>query len=145
MARRRTRGRAPLHVKLLVDMNLSPRWVAVLAGAGIEAMHWSTLGAHDARDSAIMTYASANDYVVLTHDLDFSAILAATRGEKPSVVQIRAEDVSPDVKENDTPPRHALSVQRLAGNARPYEHRERRVQRAAQFPAARAPQPPSSP
>jgi predicted nuclease of predicted toxin-antitoxin system len=29
--------------------------------------------------------------------LDFSAILAATHGEKPSVVQIRADDVSPDV------------------------------------------------
>lgn len=34
---------------------------------------------------------------MLTHDLDFSAILAATQGEKPSVVQIRADDVSPDV------------------------------------------------
>ena len=44
-----------------------------------------------------MAYASVNGYVVLTHDLDFSAILAATKGEKPSVVQIRAEDVSPDV------------------------------------------------
>lgn len=44
-----------------------------------------------------MAYASANDYVVLTHDLDFSAILAATHGEKPSVVQIRADDVSPDL------------------------------------------------
>ena len=33
----------------------------------------------------------------LTHDLDFSAILAATQGNKPSVVQIRSEDVSPDV------------------------------------------------
>jgi predicted nuclease of predicted toxin-antitoxin system len=38
-----------------------------------------------------------NDYVVLTHDLDFSAILAATHGNKPSVVQIRADDVSPDI------------------------------------------------
>ena len=45
----------------------------------------------------IMAYANANDYVVLTHDLDFGAILAATHGEKPSVVQIRADDVSPDV------------------------------------------------
>lgn len=27
----------------------------------------------------------------------FSAILAATRGDKPSVVQIRAEDLNPDV------------------------------------------------
>jgi predicted nuclease of predicted toxin-antitoxin system len=44
-----------------------------------------------------MAYAKANNYVVLTHDLDFSAILANTKGEKPSVVQIRAEDVSPDV------------------------------------------------
>jgi len=31
-------------MKLLVDMNLSPRWIGVLAGAGIEAAHWSTLG-----------------------------------------------------------------------------------------------------
>lgn len=44
-----------------------------------------------------MAYARAHDFVVLTHDLDFGAILAATHGEKPSVVQIRAEDVSPDV------------------------------------------------
>jgi predicted nuclease of predicted toxin-antitoxin system len=44
-----------------------------------------------------MAYAKLNEYVVLTHDLDFGAILAATHGEKPSVVQIRAEDVSPDV------------------------------------------------
>ena len=84
-------------MKLLVDMNLSPRWVAVLADAGVEAAHWSTLGANNARDSEIMAYACANDYVVLTHDLDFGTILAATHGEKPSVVQIRADDVSPDV------------------------------------------------
>jgi predicted nuclease of predicted toxin-antitoxin system len=84
-------------MKLIVDMNLSPRWIGWLVNAGIEAKHWSTLGANNAPDSEIMAYASANDYVVLTHDLDFSAILAATHGEKPSVVQIRAEDVSPDV------------------------------------------------
>ncbi|MCW8165986.1 DUF5615 family PIN-like protein [Verminephrobacter aporrectodeae] len=83
-------------MKLLVDMNLSPRWVDVLTDAGAEAAHWSTLGAYDAPDSEIMAYASATHCVVLTHDLDFGAILAATHGEKPSVVQIRAEDVSPD-------------------------------------------------
>ena len=84
-------------MKLLVDMNLSPRWIGVLVDAGIEAAHWSTLGASSAPDSEIMAYAKAHDYVVLTHDLDFGAILAATHGEKPSVVQIRADDVSPDV------------------------------------------------
>ncbi len=44
-----------------------------------------------------MAHALAHDFVVLTHDLDFSAILAATQGKKPSVVQLRADDTSPDV------------------------------------------------
>jgi predicted nuclease of predicted toxin-antitoxin system len=84
-------------MKLLVDMNLSPRWVNLLSDAGIEAAHWSTLGARNAPDAEILAFAKANGYVVLTHDLDFSAILAATHGDKPSVVQVRAEDVSPEV------------------------------------------------
>lgn len=83
-------------MKLLVDMNLSPRWVVWLKDAGVDAIHWSLVGKINAPDTEIMTFAMANDYVVLTHDLDFSAILAATQGEKPSVVQIRADDVSPD-------------------------------------------------
>ncbi len=84
-------------MKLLVDMNLSPRWVSLLVNAGIEATHWSTIGEANALDSEIMAYAKVNHYVVLTHDLDFSAILAVTHGEKPSVAQIRAEDLSLDV------------------------------------------------
>ena len=84
-------------MKLIVDMNLSPRWVDLLVSAGFEAAHWSSIGAMDAPDTTIMAYAHDNDYVVLTHDLDFSAILAATHGIKPSVAQLRADDVSPDV------------------------------------------------
>ena len=82
-------------MRLLIDMNLSPHWVETFNEAGIEAVHWSTLGASNAPDTAIMAYARQHDYVVVTHDLDFGAILAATQGEKPSVVQIRADDVSP--------------------------------------------------
>ncbi len=84
-------------MNVLVDMNLSPRWVSLLADAGIAAAQGSTLGAANASDTEIMAFAKAKGYVVLTHDLDFSAILAATQGDKPSVVQIRAENVSPDV------------------------------------------------
>lgn len=83
-------------MKLLVDMNLSPRWVGVLSTSGFEAAHWTSLGASNAPDVAIMSYAKSHDYVVLTHDLDFSAILATTHGSKPSVVQLRSDDVSPD-------------------------------------------------
>lgn len=71
--------------------------VSLLCEAGIKAVHWSEIGRPNAPDSEIMTYARTNDCVVLTHDLDFSAILSATQGARPSVVQIRSEDVSPDV------------------------------------------------
>jgi predicted nuclease of predicted toxin-antitoxin system len=86
-------------MKLVIDMNLSPRWVKLLNDAGVQAVHWASIGKGNAPDSEIMAYAALNNCVVLTHDLDFGAILAATHGKKPSVVQIRAEDVSPDVIE----------------------------------------------
>jgi predicted nuclease of predicted toxin-antitoxin system len=54
------------------------------------------VGAANASDAEIMAFARTNGYVVLTHDLDFSAILAATQGSKPSVVQIRSDDVGPE-------------------------------------------------
>jgi predicted nuclease of predicted toxin-antitoxin system len=83
-------------MKLLVDMNLSPRWSDVLERYGFEAVHWSAVGELNAPDSEIMAWAVANGWVVLTTDMDFSAILAASQGQSPSVVQIRTEDVSPD-------------------------------------------------
>jgi predicted nuclease of predicted toxin-antitoxin system len=36
-------------MKLLIDVNLSPRWVKLLADADIEAVHWSRIGAANAR------------------------------------------------------------------------------------------------
>lgn len=83
-------------MKLLLDMNLSPRWVTLLREAGWECFHWSQVGKPNACDSEIMTYAVTNDMVVVTHDLDFGAILAVTQRKKPSVVQLRSHDISPD-------------------------------------------------
>ena len=81
---------------LLVDMNLSPRWVRFLQESGIAASHWSLVGSPTASDIEIADYARANIQTILTNDLDFSAILAATRGNKPSVVQIRSGNLNPD-------------------------------------------------
>jgi predicted nuclease of predicted toxin-antitoxin system len=83
-------------MRLLVDMNLSPHWIETLKNEGFDAVHWPSVGRIDASDHEIMAFASKHEYVVLTHDLDFGAILAASHGEKPSVVQIRSDDVSPD-------------------------------------------------
>lgn len=73
-------------MKLLVDMNLSPRWIGFLGEAGLDAVHWSAVGRVDAPDAEIMAHAAAYDCVVLTHDLDFGAILAAMGGTRPSVI-----------------------------------------------------------
>lgn len=78
-------------------MNLSPRWAVLLTETGFEAAHWSTIGVKHASDREIMLFAAANDYAVITHDLDFGAILAVSNGRKPSVIQVRSEDVSPEI------------------------------------------------
>jgi predicted nuclease of predicted toxin-antitoxin system len=83
-------------MRVLVDMNLSPRLAALLNDTGLEAVHWSEVGPAAAGDPEIMEYARAHAFVVLTHDLDFSAILATTKAGRPSVVQVRAMNLAPD-------------------------------------------------
>ena len=82
-------------MKLLVDMNLSPAWVAVLNQAGWEAIHWSKVGNPRTADSEIMAWAKINGHIVFTHDLDFGSLLALTQAEGPSVIQVRTQDVTP--------------------------------------------------
>jgi len=87
-------------MKILVDMNLSPEWVPVLKGKGWEAIHWSRIGDPGAPDEEILGWAKSNAHLVLTHDLDFGAILAATGGKSPSVIQLRMQDINPQHIQN---------------------------------------------
>lgn len=87
-------------MKLLLDMNISPRWMKFLQANNIEAMHWLDFGAPNAPDSEIMAYARENGFIVFTHDLDFSPLLAHSKSSKPSVIQLRANDISPEATGN---------------------------------------------
>jgi len=60
----------------------------------------STIGSLNAPDHEVLLWAKANGHMLFTHDLDFGAILAATEAEGPSVIQIRAQDISPDNPKN---------------------------------------------
>jgi predicted nuclease of predicted toxin-antitoxin system len=82
-----------MHV--LIDMNLSPAWAPFLRDAGFGADHWSEIGAGTASDREIMEWAASRSAVVLTADLDFSAILAASGENGPSVMQVRADLLTP--------------------------------------------------
>jgi predicted nuclease of predicted toxin-antitoxin system len=83
-------------IAILVDMNLSPEWVPLLERHGYAAKHWSLVGDPRATDQAIMAWASTNDHVVFTHDLDFGTMLALSHATGPSVIQVRGQDVLPD-------------------------------------------------
>jgi predicted nuclease of predicted toxin-antitoxin system len=84
-------------MKLLIDMNLSPKWALLLTGAGFDVTHWSALGLAYAPDHEIMAFAAEHGYVVFTNDLDFGVILAETQAERPSVVQVRVGNLRPQV------------------------------------------------
>ena len=83
-------------MKLLVDMNLSPRWMPALQACGVEAVHWSSVGSKDAPDTALLEYAAQNGYVIFTRDLDFGALLYASQQSSPSVIQLRDEQAQPE-------------------------------------------------
>jgi predicted nuclease of predicted toxin-antitoxin system len=74
-------------------MNLGLGFVAELQALGIEAWHWSQVGALDAPDGVIMEWARREGFVVLTSDLDFGALLHSTNGVGPSVIQFRGSDL----------------------------------------------------
>ncbi len=84
-------------MNLVIDMNLSPSWCDFFAVHGHDAVHWSNIGSVTDTDETIMNWASLNARVVLTHDLDFGAILASTQARSPSVMQVRSHSVLPKV------------------------------------------------
>jgi len=84
-------------MKFLVDMNLAPRWCEEFMSRGHEAIHWSDVGQHDAPDDELMDWARGNKHVIITHDLDFGALLALTHLAGPSVIQIRTIEPLPEV------------------------------------------------
>src|SRR5262245_58140048 len=80
-------------MNLLLDMNLPPLLAATLSNHGFPTKHWVDVGSPTVDDTAILAYAGMNGFVIVTHDLDFRAILAATKAHGPSVVQVRTQDV----------------------------------------------------
>jgi predicted nuclease of predicted toxin-antitoxin system len=83
-------------MRIVIDMNLTQRWVQYLCAAGHDVVHWASIGAVSASDQDIFDYARLNDYVLLTNDLDFPRILAHTKQAKPSVVLLRGEPLIPE-------------------------------------------------
>jgi predicted nuclease of predicted toxin-antitoxin system len=83
-------------IPILVDMNLSPAWVEWFAKQGWPALHWAVLGDPRASDRVVLAWARDHQHILFTHDLDFGAVLASSNVAAPSVIQLRARDVTPN-------------------------------------------------
>ena len=82
-------------MKFLADMGVSPLTVKELKQLGYDAVHLSDLGLHTMADSEIMAKAKQESRIVLTFDLDFSDLLAASKDNLPSVIIFRLKTTVP--------------------------------------------------
>ena len=81
-------------MKILIDMNMSPKFVDLFAKKGVSAVHWIKVGSPSAKDTEIMEYANKNNYIVMTGDLDFNALMSISHGQKPSVILLRVQQIN---------------------------------------------------
>lgn len=79
----------------LADMNLSPVTVEDLRREGYDVIRVSDLLPVDAPDSEILELARQRDAVVVTQDLDFSALLALSGYDRPSLITLRLTNTDP--------------------------------------------------
>ena len=92
-------------MKFLADMGISPATVEALRAHGHQATHLHEHALDRLADFEILDKARAEQAVVLTHDLDFSDLMAASHALIPSVIIFRLPDMRPG---NVT--RHLLAV-----------------------------------
>ena len=71
-------------MRILVDMNLNPEWIGVFRATGIDAVHWSSVGARSAENAVLSQYARDRCLVLLTLNLDFNQFLFETICSGPS-------------------------------------------------------------
>jgi len=76
-------------MKFLADMGISLRTVAWLRNQGHDASHLREEGLQRAPDPEILAKARAEGRILLTLDLDFGYLLAASRAQMPSVILFR--------------------------------------------------------
>jgi|SRR5215211_868382 len=80
-------------MKFLADRGISPQVVKELRQQGYDAIHLIDEGLNRLPDNTILQKAGEEDRILLTHDLDFGELLAASGGKLPSVIIFRLKDM----------------------------------------------------
>ena len=83
-------------LRLLADMNISPRTVQALQALGWDIIRVSEVLPVTAADEEILEFAREGARAVITQDLDFSALLALSGYDRPSLITVRMSVSDPE-------------------------------------------------
>ena len=83
-------------MRLLQDMGISVGLAGVLRSHGHDVAHLHERGLETLVDSEILKLAIAEKRIIVTHDLDFTDLLAASAAILPSVVIFRLRNMRPE-------------------------------------------------
>ena len=77
-------------------MGISQRTVKYLREIDFDAIHLREQGLQKSQDPNILEKARAENRILLTHDLDFSDLMAASGDSLPSVIVFRLQNMKAD-------------------------------------------------
>ena len=80
-------------MKILADVNISPRVVAALRADGFDAVRVTEIMPATSTDEEILAEALRRGAIVVSQDQDFSALLAMSGAVQPSLVNLRVSFV----------------------------------------------------
>jgi len=83
-------------MRFLADMGISPNTVAMLRGLGYDALHLHEQGLDRLQDPLILQKARDEGRILLTHDLDFGELIAASGARLPTIVVFRLRNMRPE-------------------------------------------------
>jgi predicted nuclease of predicted toxin-antitoxin system len=86
-------------MKLLFDQNLSPKLPACLSNLFPGSKHVLDVGLDQSDDHVIWGYARANDFAIVTKDIDYPN-LVALRGHPPKVIWLQLGNCTTKQAEN---------------------------------------------
>jgi predicted nuclease of predicted toxin-antitoxin system len=101
-------------MKFLLNENIALSLSEQLNSIGWQSTHVTSIGLKGEPDNKIVEFCIENDYVIITHDLDYGKIVSLSGKRNPSVLTFRLEKMSIDeifslIKNNQIQITHYLS------------------------------------
>lgn len=83
-------------LEFLANMNISPLTVEQLRKLQWNIIRVPEVMDRKSKDTEVLAYAREHNRILITQDLDFSMLLAVSGHNKPSVINLRLENATPD-------------------------------------------------